>query len=426
MRKLLNLINPLFEAIDPATAELKELLAKQIKTLPDDAQTTKALREIEDLLQHIGSGGRMGIINNALANIGDPSVTAAQKDIARYIMSLDMTPAQRTELFTNWKADKLINTTKLLAIGKKTFADIVNGYNTNPVIKELTNELMRISALGQGKGEFGLSALSKSITKPTKGDLLINGRKIEVKTTDGGAGRFTDQEVRPAEGFEAAARALNAFIKAQGGKIPASGLGLTDAARYAGILVGSGLEKELAEFLKLTETVIRIIFGGAQAKVTDIKAIMREITDGDPRAALQEYAKASFNYYMSKKDDEGVLYIDLTTDPIEFIYFKTADDLSAHGLRLHAGTVYITSIADVRLPYPQMEITNTTGGMDQADRVQTYQDKLELKAEKEAAKAAKAANVAGVVGGRNSIRPPGAATSPAQSAPRQRRSPEGM
>jgi len=29
---------------------------------------------------------------------------------------------------------------------------------------------------------------------------------------------------------------------------------------------------------------------------------------------------------------------------------------------LHAGTTYITSTSDVRLPYPQIEIVDTTGG----------------------------------------------------------------
>jgi hypothetical protein len=44
------------------------------------------------------------------------------------------------------------------------------------------------------------------------------------------------------------------------------------------------------------------------------------------------------------------------------VFFKDADELADSGLRLHAGTTYITSTADVRLPYPQIEIVDTTGG----------------------------------------------------------------
>ncbi len=44
------------------------------------------------------------------------------------------------------------------------------------------------------------------------------------------------------------------------------------------------------------------------------------------------------------------------------VFFKDADELAASGLRLHAGTAYITSVADVRLPYPQIEIVDTKAG----------------------------------------------------------------
>lgn len=393
MRDLINIIK-LFEADTSAIDELKGLLAKQIKQLPDDDKTARALQEIEDLLQHVGSGGRMGIINANLDAINDPTVNAARKDIARFILGIDMTPAQRTELFTLWKNDKLINISKLLEVGQKTFSDIVTSYDSNPAIAELTNELMRIAALGQGKGEFGLSVMSKSISKPTKGDLLVQpgNRKIEVKTTDGGAGRFTDQEVRPAEGFEQAARDLNAFVKAQGGTFPASGLAITTVAEYAGTMAGDSspeTQKTLKEFLTLVEKLITILMGGSKANRASIKEIMDDIRAGDPRAVLQSYARANFDYYMSMKDDEGVLYIDLNKDPIKFIFFKDSKDLAAAGLRFHSSTVYLTSVKDARLMYPQIEIVPTSFGGDQAERVQGYMDKQAAKAEKEAAVAAK-------------------------------------
>ena len=44
------------------------------------------------------------------------------------------------------------------------------------------------------------------------------------------------------------------------------------------------------------------------------------------------------------------------------VFFKDADELAASGLRLHAGTAYITSVSDVRLPYPQIEIVDTSAG----------------------------------------------------------------
>ena len=215
--------------------------------------------------------------------------------------------------------------------------------------------MMHIAALGQGKGEFGLSVLSKNINKPQgKGDLLIDGKKIEAKTTDGGAGRFTDQEVRPGEGFEAAARKLNAFVQQSGFSMPKSGLSMANTVK-----VGQDIDKKSqTQYFKLVETVINLIFNGSQS----VSPIMQAIKSGSTTAALQEYAKANFNYYMSMKDDDGVLYINLAKDPITTVFFRNAEELAKSGLRLHAGTIYITSIADVRLPYPQMEIVDTSGG----------------------------------------------------------------
>ena len=384
----------------------KTAIASRIKQLPDDDATAKALREIEDLLTHVHAGGKMGIINGELQRIQDPTVTAAQKLLARYIMSLDMTPQQRDELFTLWRSDKLINRKKLLSTGKKDFSEIVSKYNENPVIKELVDELMHMATLGQGKGEFGLSVLSKNINKPEgKGDLLIDGKKIEAKTTDGGAGRFTDQEVRPGEGFEVAARALNAFVQSQGFSIVRSGISLTNAAQ-----IGQQLEKkEQTQYFKLVEKVIKIIFNNTQPT----EPIMSAIKSGNSSAALQEYAKANFNYYMGMKDDEGVLYINLVKDPITTVFFRNADELAKSSLRLHAGTVYLTSIADVRLPYPQIEIVDTTFGA----RAAAAAEKAAIKAAGKKPVAAPSA----VTGKRVDIRPKRSTTSTKAGVGRERR-----
>lgn len=366
MRDLLNIIK-LHEAGQPSNQlpnpqeleAFKRVIAGRIKQLPDDDATAKALREIEDLLKHVHAGGKMGIINGELASINDPTVSAAQKELARYILSIDMLPADRDQLFTLWRNNKLVKINALLGSGKKNFSQIITDYDKNPAIRELSNELMRISALGQGKGEFGLSVMSKSINKQEgKGDLNISGRAIEVKTTDGGAGRFTDQEVRPGPGFDQAARKLNAFIKQYQPNLAKSGANLDGLVNFYEVLATNPeLKKEAAELLSMIREVIQQIFEGE-----DVSSIISAIQKADINAVKQEYAKANFNYYMSKKKDEGVLYISLVKDPIMTVFFKNADELADSGLRLHAGTTYITSTADVRLPYPQIEIVDTAGG----------------------------------------------------------------
>jgi hypothetical protein len=241
---------------------------------------------------------------------------------------------------------------------------------------------MSIAALGQGKGEFALSVLSKNIYKPQKGDLVVDGHKVEVKTTDGGAGRFTDQEVRPGAAFDAAARQLATYFRQYQTKPTKSGPNLDAIVNfYASIKEAPARRQEAVNMLAMVEKCIGAIFEGY-----DVGPIMNAFEQGNVNATKQEYAKASFNYYMAKKDDEGVLYISLTKDPIILIWFENADELAASGLRLHAGTVYITSTADIRLPYPQMEVVDSTFGANAAaaaERKATKQAKAQAKAIKQ-------------------------------------------
>jgi hypothetical protein len=360
MRNLINIVG-LTEAKvdDQQLVQLKSVISGKIKALPPDNSTIKALREIEDLLRHVNAGGKMGIINGGLQSIDDVTVHEAQKELARYLLSMDMTPEDRDDLFKLWKADKLVKRDVLLTIGKADFDKIITNYNKNAAIKEFVNDVMRVAALGQGKGEFGLSVLSKSINKQEgKGDLSINGRAIEVKTTDGGAGRFTDQEVRPGVGYEKVARDLHALLAPYQKTATKSGMNLENIVQLYEIMIGNpDMKKDSDHLLSLIEQTIKLIFDGE-----DVSPIIDAIKAANINAAKQEYAKTSFNFYMHKKKDEGVLYINLTKDPIMTVFFKDANDLANSGLRLHASTIYITSVSDIRLPYPQIEIVDTTRG----------------------------------------------------------------
>jgi hypothetical protein len=422
IRKLINILEAIEQGPDEdSLSKLKTAISHKIKELPPDDATIKALREIEDLLRHVNAGGRMGIINGELQSIDDPTVHAAQKELARYILSMDMDPKDRDELFNLWRADKLVKRDVLLSGGKKNFSQIINKYDSNPAIKELVNELMRIAALGQGKGEFGLSVLSKSITKPDKGDLLIGNRHIEVKTTDGGAGRFTDQEVRPGPGFEQAARRLNDFIRQYHPSLAKSGANLEGIVNFYEVLkTNPDMKAEAAEFIKMVNDVIGLVFYGE-----NVKPITDSIESGNINKAKQEYAKTNFNYYMKKKIDEGVLYISLGSEPIMSIFFKDADDLAKAGMRLHAGTIYPTSVADIRLPYPQIEIVDTSGEMVAGNGSSSDLSDVDLtpsndKGTKQS-KYKEPETVSGSTHGVTGLRPQGANQEKPVSAPRARR-----
>jgi hypothetical protein len=90
---------------DPATDPLYNLklaIAHKIKEMPIDPATEKALHEVEDLLGRIMAGGRTESVSGELAAINDPDVNAAQKLLAKYILSMEASPANRSAMMKQW------------------------------------------------------------------------------------------------------------------------------------------------------------------------------------------------------------------------------------------------------------------------------------------------------------------------------------
>jgi hypothetical protein len=383
----------------PELDGMKELISRKIKELPDDSDTAKALKQIEDLLSHVAHGGRYGSISKEILAVQDRAVDDAKKVLSRLVLSimeeLGSTPEQRVEFFELWRGDQLVNIESLLSNKQVNFDAAFNGYSENPIVKEFVDEVMLIQELGMGRGEFGLNVLSRSITVAgkkskedndedggsKKGDLQISydGTKyqVELKTEMGGAARFGDQQVRPAEGFEAAAVTLNSYVKSHkmyrnlSRKISGSGVNLNQAIEFASYLQGADVNK----FLGLVRRCVTLIFGGGgsgrkeySARLKkNIDVIMSSIETGDNGAAAQQWSQASFNFYMSKKHDDGVLYLNLNSKT--FLYYQNAEQLLSQGLRFHASTPYISATKDpVRAVYPQIGVQQTTFGGDAAQQ----------------------------------------------------------
>jgi hypothetical protein len=329
------ILNEMPVANSTQLSNLQQVIGKKIKSLPQTEEAFKTLKEIEDLLQNVNAGGRIGLINSVLSEIPDETVRAAQRELARYIGGIDMSPGDRADLFAKWKADELINHKLLLTGGKHTFAEIVNGYNTNPAIKELTDDLSRVVGYGHGKGEFVLNVFSKRVGKgeKNKGDLLIDGKSIEVKTTDQGGARFGDQEVKPgADYFSAVANFDNTIIKPLGQKFAKSGINVGTIQQ----LYQTSTNKKL--FAKLIGPVVKGLYPEA-----DTSAALAALLSDNYNQAKQEFAKISLDNYLKQKKDYGVLYIDISKDPFIFIFFRNNDELNEAGFRLDISTQYLVT-----------------------------------------------------------------------------------
>lgn len=349
------------EADSPEIEALKQTLSAKIKELPTDPASMKLLQEIEDLLKSIGAGSRTQYVGNVLQAIEDPDVNKAQKLLAKYFMSLDASPQDRKSMIEMWKADKLVNVQMLLTPGKHTIAQLINDYDKNPAIKEMTDDLSQIAALGQGKGEFLLSVFSKKITKAAKGDLSIEGvGTVEVKTTDKGAGRFMDQQVKPTADYQ---NAVNDFrttfkneIDAVG--IKSSGISIANLIK----LYGATDVSRRDEFRSKLTAAIANLFPKADNLVGPI---VDSILAGNANQAKQRYAVANLNNYMAQKtDDVGILAINLAKDPYTFVFFTDNKSLNAGGMRLHSSTGYPIA-GDFRDAYPQTDIVDTSQAQEE-------------------------------------------------------------
>jgi len=377
------------EPADPAEIkQMKSNLLGQLRDLPDDEKTRKALIEIEEVLEGINAGGRMALIKNQLQQIKDPAVMAFQQDLAMYVFTLDADPSERKKLLDYWKAGTIVDIDKLLSKNQHSFEEIFKDYSTNNAIKQLVDRVMTVSALGQGKGEFGLNVLSKYIAKPAeekakisdeenesddsekKGDLLIffnsDWRKIECKTTHGGSARFGDQQVTPNMAtFAPAAAALNQFVTSNmalfrrvSGKdrFPTAGLALSYAIEMYKLFTPDKKTK----FSKLVEDCVQAIFHGPRMKKF-VAGIMAAFQTGNINEAKEIWGQANFTYYLSQKDDFGVLNTNLNSK--NFVFYNTTGDLKKQGLRFNLDTPYLSSSKDPnRTVYPQVEIVPTTFG----------------------------------------------------------------
>jgi len=332
--------------------EIKSILAEKIKNLPLTPYTHTALFEIDEFLAISNNGGKKRFIQNELRAIPNLSVKKASAILCKHILSLDCSLTNLKEMFKIWQADNLVNIDILLSPGKHHFKDFINGYSTNPAIKELTLELARVSGMGQGKGEFLLSVFSSQITKRQKGDLDIAGINIEVKTNDSGSARYNDQDVSPLQGYSGAVENFKStwshYVK-QLKKLPKTGLSFDHIYTVSTFIPAVKHNQYFSD----VEEIISNLF--PTANVAEIVDMVRQDRIWSANCL---YARANFNYYQSVKvNDDAVLYLDISTDDPISVCFKSCEELDEYGLELSPKTIYpIVYSGDRRLCYPQIKI----------------------------------------------------------------------
>ena len=331
--------------------ESKSELIKKLAELPDDEKTTKLVNYIEQLLDDMGVGGKIQSLSSQLGEVPDEDVKKAIKQIAKIIASIEMTPAERAKLFMDWKQDKLIRVDTLLSTSTDTMAEIFVGYGMegNEHITELVDDLNEVVQYGIGPGEFALSVLSQRISgmgagvgaDDGKGDLMIDGQPIELKTTRKNSARFNDRQVTVSDSYKTKVTAFFTKYDEKFKELEAQG---------AVLRVKSGMQQNhVAAFLKLVPEAEKEVAEIISNIFTELPnagdQIAQYLAQNNINGAMQSIAQSNVNNYLASKRQggnlKGILFLDLKKKTFTFI--QDVKDLAGSGLRLHSKTNYLVT-----------------------------------------------------------------------------------
>lgn len=358
---------------------LKTVIQHKIKDLPPTPESQQILDEINEILGVIPLGGKRKSITGELGKWKDQDVREAKDLLAKYIVGLEAATSYKKSMLEKWKTSGLINVSIMLD-GRHTMSEIVMDYDSNPAIKELADDLIQVASLGHGKGEFFLKVLSPQISNPgPAGDILIRGfGDVEVKTTDGGAGRFTDRQVTAGPDFrnlslkfiEKYSQYFNAPtpepIVNTPNEQPTKKIKTPPKPKKLG-MTGLNVDQLITIYKNLPnetksafETDLQKILETIFLKAPEYPGvIVNSIMSGNSGKTKQLYGAGILKNYLNfKKSNKGILYIDINAGPT-FIFFTDNESLNANGLRIHTKTIYPVSTND-QYAFPQMEIQDTT------------------------------------------------------------------
>lgn len=337
---------------------LKQDILDMITNLQSGKDSRRILEKVKDLLAKNNATDNLGSYADRVQGLGanDADVKKAADQLTNLIAAAaEQTSLQDREFFfKKWESDQIVKVDKLLAGGKKfVIGELFEYYGKSKAITFIVNALSKEAGYGLGKGELLLAVLSQRINKaPGKGDLIVDGKTIEVKATDGGSPRFADQEVRVGPGYE---QKRDEIIEAYSAQIQAlGGLGKTglNIEKYMAIGQSEGVDK--TKFKTDTSELLEKIFNGK----VDTSDLLQAIVNKKSGTAKKLFAEKTFQRYMDIKQDDGVLYINLAAKEPTYVMFKTVEDLEKLGLYLHAGTIYIIGMSGNRDVFPQMSIND--------------------------------------------------------------------
>ena len=220
----------------------------------------------------------------------------------------------------------IIDTSKLLDGSPHSFLELVNGDEfSKELFKSLTTTLV---SQGVGPGEVALAAFHPSIQWSGRaaggGDILVNKRAVEVKTSVASGGRW----INPRKAKMNLPKILEALQDATGiSKWPDR----INASVWCNELVIAINETNPSKLDSTCSIIAKSLFTS-----TDTTAYANALKSGNLQTVIDEHLRTGFDNYKAVSKFDGILLMDVRTETAQ--YFTDYDAMQGH---IKSDAVYI-------------------------------------------------------------------------------------
>lgn len=296
MRDLIDLI----ERASAPTVTLKKAIIDMVKQTQEDSILNRVLKVL-----------KAGNLDERVVDIinSDIDAKAFVSDIADSILKIDAPVEEKNAFLDNFKKG-IIDTEKLLDGKPHTIAELVGpGFNT-ALFVDLSSKL---SSHGVGPGELALAIMSPKIKWTGRvaggGDIMVNNKPIEVKTTRKQGGRW----INPRKANMDLQRIKQTLEKATGIQVPDR----VNINTWVNTFRPAVQPKDLD---KVTKIIADSIF-----KFTSNTDYQKALKSGSAAEIIGEHIKTGYNNYKALTNFKGILMVDLPSNTIQ--YFENYESM---------------------------------------------------------------------------------------------------
>ena len=308
---------PWFMAEAPNTGGIMSIIQQRLKDPNLDPEI------LQKVLMALEGGGLTKRLQNALQN--DPDARKILEKTTETIMNAKGN-TQEIDAFIKQYPKGLVNTQALLSPGKKSWADIFVGYQSDNFIGRVARNLYGLKNQGIGPGEICLSVLSPTIfhsgSKPGAGDIFIEGSgHYEIKGELAKAGRLYDTRKSNVDmnTIETVRKQL---------KIEKTRVNIKD------LIAAKANQQQL---IALITSIMRYV------KPTSVGGFVKSVLSGNEQQAKIEHTKLAYQNYRSmtaqgKDAFVGIIFMSLNGE-----WTNTITNMDELVQNLAVGTVYLMS-----------------------------------------------------------------------------------